>query len=215
MSQQTRLAALILAVATATVGSPVRAQDTTVSKGDVKIDRINPDSLRMQMRKLWVSNAIWMREYIVNTIEADFSLDAATQRLARNQEEIGNEFAKFYGAQTGAQITTLLKQHSNLVSQMITAVRARNSDSLRAADQRWVANANEMATVLSKANPNWTYDRTQPLLADALSLTAQQTKARLDRNWNQDVELFDKVLEKQLIVADAFSDGIIKQFPNK
>jgi hypothetical protein len=217
MFQRTRLAALILAIAAASLSAPAKAQDPTVSKGDVKIpDRINADSLRLQMRKLWVSNAIWMREYIVNTIGADLSLDAATRRLARNQEEIGRAFATFYGPEVGNKVTTLLKQHSSLVSQMIAAVRAGNRDSLRATDQRWTTNAKELATVLSTANPdNWSLASTQPLLADALNSTATMTRARLEREWNIDVEEFDKVLERSLVIADAISGGIIKQFPNK
>ena len=217
MLQHTRLAALILAIATAGIAPSPGAQVPTTSKGDVKIpDRINADSLRMQMRKLWVSNAIWMREYIVNTVEADLSLDAATKRLTRNQEEIGRAFATYYGAEVGNKVTTLLKQHSSLVSQMIAAVRAGKRDSLRATDQRWTTNARELATVLSTANPdNWSLASTQPVLADALNSTATMTRARLEREWNIDVEEFDKVLERSLVIADAISGGIIKQFPNK
>ena len=216
MLQHRRLAALILALAIAGIAPSPQAQVPTTSKGDVKIpDHINADSLRVGMRKLWVSNAIWMREYIVNTIEADFSLDAASRRLARNQEDIGKALATFYGTEVGTKVTTLLKEHSSLVSQMIVAVRAKNSDSLKAADQRWTANANALATVLSTANPNWSFTTTQPLLADALSNTALLTKARLDRDYNLDVETFDRILERSLAVADTMSDGILKQFPNK
>ena len=215
MSQHTRLA-LILAFAAASIAPSTQAQVPTTSKGDVKIpDRINADSLRLNQRKLWVSNAIWMREYIVNTIEADPSLDAATKRLSRNQDDIGNSLTPFYGAEVGTKVTTLLKQHSSLVSEMIAAVREKNSTKLKAADQKWTANANDLATVLGTANPNWSFTNTQPLLADALSMTALQTKARLDRDYALDVETFDRILERSLMVADAFSDGIIKQFPNK
>lgn len=216
MPYSARAAALLLTIAAATFASRTDAQVPTTSKGEVTPDRTSAVQLRVAMRKLWVSNAIWMREYIVNTIEADFSLPAATQRLDRNQTEIGNAFATFYGAEVGTKVTNLLRQHSTLVSQMITSVRASNSDSLRAADARWTRNAQEFATVLSTANPvNWTYDRTNPLLADALSMTAQMTRQRLERDWNGDVATFDKILERSLVIADAVSDGIIKQFPNK
>jgi len=216
MSQHTRLAALILAVAIAGIAPSPQAQVPTTSKGDVKIpDHINADSLKVGMRKLWVGNAIWMREYIVNTIEADPSLDAAARRLAKNQEDIGHALSQFYGPEVGNKVTTLLKQHSSLVSEMIAAVRAKSSVKLKEADQKWTTNANELATVLGTANPNWSFTTTQPLLADALSNTALLTKSRLDRDYNLDVETFDRILERSLTVADAVSNGIIKQFPNK
>jgi hypothetical protein len=216
MSQHTRLAALTLAIAIAGIAPSAKAQVPTTSKGDVKIpDRINADSLRMGMRKLWVSNAIWMREYIVNTIEGDPSLDAATRRLAKNQQDIGNALTPFYGTEVGTKVTNLLKQHSTMVSEMVAAARSGNSAKLKEAEQRWVTNANELAGVLFSANPNWSLTTTQPLFNDALSMTALQTKARLDRDYNLDVETFDRILERSLTVADSMSDGIIKQFPNK
>ena len=219
MSYSTRAAALLVAVAAATfatIAPSARAQDTAISKGDVKVpDRINADELRMQMRKLWVSNAIWMREYIVNTIEADFSLDAATKRLAKNQDDIGRALVPYYGTETGTKLTTLLKQHSTLVGEMIGAVRAKDQTKLHAAENRWTTNANDLATLLSGANPNWPMTTLYPMISESLNLTSEETKARLERKFDLDVETFDKILAQSLKVADAFSDGIIKQFPNK
>ena len=213
MRYSIRVAALLLTAAS--LSAPAGAQVPTTSTGDVKVDRINVDQLRSQMRKLWVGNAIWMREYIVNTIEADPSLDAATTRLAKSQQEIGRALVPYYGNDVAAKVTTLLNQHTTIVSEMIAAARAKNTANLKVAEQRWTANANELATVLSTANPNWAMTTVQPMIGDALSLTALETKARLDRNYQLDVETFDRILEKSLAVADTFSEGIIKQFPNK
>ena len=215
MSYSTRAAALLLTIIAATSAPRASAQVPTTSAGDVKVDRINVDLLRSTMRKLWVSNAIWMREYIVNTVEADFSLDAATQRLARNQDEIGRELGMYYGTETGTKVTTLLKQHTTLVSEMIQAIRAKDQTKLHDAENRWTTNANDMATLLSAANPNWPMTTLYPMISESLNLTAEQTKARLNKDYNLDVVTFDKILERSLVVADTFSDGIIKQFPNK
>lgn len=213
MRYSTRSMALLLVAAT--LSSPAAAQVPTTSAGDVTVDRINVDQLRAGMRKLWVSNAIWMREYIVNTIEADPSLDAATTRLAKNQQEIGRALVPYYGNDVAAKVTTLLNQHTTIVSEMIAAARTKNMTNLKTAEQRWTANANELATVLSTANPNWPLTTLQPMIGDALGLTALETKARLDRDYQLDVDTFDRILEKSLTVADAMSEGIIKQFPNK
>jgi len=218
MLNSTRAAALLLTIAAATsaITPSARAQVPTTSKGDVKVpDRINADQLRMEMRKLWVSNAIWMREFIVNTVEADFSLDAASKRLAKNQDDIGRALVPYYGTETGTKVTTTLKQHTAIVSEMIQAVRAKDRTKLKDAEQRWNTNANDLATLLSEANPNWPMTSLHPMLTEALSLTAVETKSRLDRDFALDVETFDKILAQSLKVADAFSDGIIKQFPNK
>ena len=48
-----------------------------------------------------------------------------------------------------------------------------------------------------------------------LSTTTDEVVARLSKNWDQDVRAFDAVYEHILHMADALSDGIVKQFPDK
>ena len=217
MPYSARAAALLLTIAAATFASRTDAQVPTTSKGEVAPpDRINADQLRVAMRKLWVSNAIWMREYIVNTIEADLSLDAASKRLAKSQDDIGRAFAPFYGAATGSKVTVLLRQHTSLVSDMIEASRAKNSAKLTEADKRWRANADSITTLLSTVNPtSWAMATIQPVLAEGMNLTVAETNARLKRDYNADIETFDTILAQSLKLADMLSDGIIKQFPKK
>ena len=217
MPYSARAAALLLTIAAATFASRTDAQVPTTSKGEVAIsDSIKPDQLRLAMRKLWVSNAIWMREYIVNTIEGDLSLDAASKRLAKSQDEIGRAFTPFYGAETGSKVTTLLRQHTSLVREMIEASMAKNSAKLTEADKRWRANADSITTLLSTVNPtNWPMATIQPVLAEGINLTVTETNARLKRDYNADVETFDTILAQSLTLADMLSDGIIKQFPKK
>lgn len=217
MPYSARAAALLLTIAVATVASRTDAQVPTTSKGEVAHpDPIYANDLRVGMRKLWVSNAIWMREYIVNTIEADLSLDAASKRLAKSQDDIGRAFAPFYGAETGSKVTTLLRQHTSLVREMIEASMAKNTAKLTEADKRWRANADSIATLLSTVNPtNWPMATIQPVLVGGMNLTIAETNARLKRDYNADVETFDTILAQSLNLADILSDGIIKQFPNK
>ena len=216
MRYSARAAALLLTIAVATVASRTDAQVPTTSKGEVAHpDPIYANDLRVGMRKLWVSNAIWMREYIVNTIGADLSLDAASKRLAKSQDDIGRAFAPFYGAETGSKVTTLLRQHTSLVKEMIEASMAKNTAKLTEADKRWRANADSIATLLSTVNPtNWPMATIQPVLTGGMNLTIAETNARLKRDYNKDVETFDNILATSLNLADMLSDGIIKQFPN-
>ena len=217
MPYSARAAALLLTIAVATVASRTDAQVPTTSKGEVAHpDPIYANDLRVGMRKLWVSNAIWMREYIVNTIGGDLSLDAASKRLAKSQDDIGRAFAPFYGAETGSKVTTLLRQHTSLVREMIEASMAKNTAKLTEADKQWRANADSIATLLSTVNPtNWPMATIQPVLVGGMNLSIAETNARLKRDYNADVETFDTILAQSLKLADMLSDGIIKQFPNK
>jgi hypothetical protein len=48
-----------------------------------------------------------------------------------------------------------------------------------------------------------------------LSTTTDEVVARLTKNWDEDVRAFDRVYDHILMMADALSEGIIKQFPTK
>ena len=217
MPYSARAAALLMTIAVATFASRTDAQVPTTSKGDVAhMDPIKANELRVTMRKLWVSNAIWMREYIVNTIGGDLSLDAASKRLAKSQDDIGRAFAPFYGAETGTKVTTLLRQHTSLVKEMIEASMAKDTAKLKESDKRWRANADSITTLLSTVNPtNWPMATIQPVVVGGMNLTITETNARLKRDYNADVEAFDTILAQSLNLADMLSNGIIKQFPNK
>ena len=217
MPYSARAAALLMTIAVATFASRTDAQVPTTSKGEVAHpDPIYANDLSVGMRKLWVSNAIWMREYIVNTIGGDLSLDAASKRLAKSQDDIGRAFAPFYGAETGTKVTTLLRQHTSLVKEMIEASMAKDTAKLKESDKRWRANADSITTLLSTVNPtNWPMATIQPVLVGGMNLTIAETNARLKRDYNADVETFDTILAQSLNLADMLSNGIIKQFPTK
>ena len=48
-----------------------------------------------------------------------------------------------------------------------------------------------------------------------LSTTTDEVVARMTKNWDADVQSFDAVYQHILMMADALSDGIVKQFPAK
>ena len=99
-------------------------------------------------------------------------LDAASKRLAKSQDDIGRAFTPFYGAETGSKVTTLLRQHTSLVKEMIEASMAKDTAKLKEADKRWRANADSITTVLSTVNPtNWPMATIQPVLVAGMNLT--------------------------------------------
>jgi len=207
--------ALALALVTAGTARSAEAQYPTASKGDVAIDRLNAEKLRAGMRKLWADHVIWTREYIANAIEEDGSADAAAARLMKNQEDIGNAIVPYYGKEAGAKLTGLLKDHITIATQVVGAAKAKDNAKLADADKRWKANATDIATFLSGANPNWPKAELVKMLNEHLALTTQEATARLEKNWAGDVAAFDKIFDQAMHMADALTDGIVKQFPNK
>lgn len=169
--------------------------------------------LRQSMRKLWSDHVIWTRQYIVAAAQDDPSAQAASVRLLRNQEDLGNAIVPFYGSAAGARLTELLKQHILIAVDLVTAAKAGDNAKQSDADRRWHQNAADIATFLSGANPNWPRQTLLTMLNEHLAVTTQEAVNRLQKNWNADVTTFDRIFSQSLMMADALSDGIVKQFP--
>jgi hypothetical protein len=178
-------------------------------------DASAPMELRQDMRKLWTDHVVWTRAYVVAAIGDQPDQQAAANRLMKNQEDIGAAVAQFYGKPAGDQLTTLLKEHISIAVDLIKAAKASDKAGQDAADRKWHDNANAIADFLSKANPNWPKATLVELMNVHLSTTTAVVVARLQKNWDEDVKAYDAVYDHILTMADALTNGIAKQFPDK
>ncbi len=172
-------------------------------------------SLKLAMRKLWSDHVFWTREYIVAAIVDTPNANEAAARLLRNQEDIGNAIIPFYGQQAGAKLTELLKQHIMGAVDLVATAKSGDQKKFADADMKWTKNADEIASFLSGANPNWPKKDVTDLLYLHLKLTKEEATAVLTKKWNDAVKKFDEIYTEIIVLADALTDGIIKQFPNK
>lgn len=172
-------------------------------------------SLRLAMRRLWSDHVIWTRQYVVAAIDDRPEAGAAATRLLKNQDDLGAAVASFYGDAAGTQLTDLLKQHITIAVEIIDAAKKKDSVRFGTANSAWDRNADEIAGLLSSANPNWPRADVRDLLMQHLNLTRDEVTAHLKRRRAADVKAFDLIQTEILTVADVLSDGIIKQFPER
>jgi len=172
-------------------------------------------TFRQDMRTLWSDHVMWTRDYIVAAVGDQPDQQAAATRLMKNQEDIGAAVATYYGQPAGAKLTELLKAHISIAVDLIKAAKAGDTAKQQQADRLWHRNAEDIADFLSKANPNWPRATLVTMMNTHLSTTTDEVVARLTKNWEQDVRAFDAVYRHILMMSDALSEGIIKQFPNK
>jgi len=168
------------------------------------------------MRKLWEDHINWTRLFIVSATANLPDKDATTNRLLQNQVDIGNAVKPYYGDAAGNQLTTLLKEHITTAAELVTAAKANDTAKMEDAKKRWFANADQIASFLSKANPkNWSNAEMQKMMHDHLNLTTAEVQARLKGDWAADIAAYERVHEQILHMADMLSAGIINQFPEK
>src|SRR6476661_10573069 len=129
------------------------------------------EPVRVALRKLWSDHVIWTREYIVAAVGDRPEAGAAAERLLRNQDDIGAAILPYYGQAAGDQLTKLLKEHIMIAVDLVDAAKKGDNAAFAGHDQRWSANAGEIARFLAGANPNWPEKDVTDLLSLHLKLT--------------------------------------------
>lgn len=172
-------------------------------------------SLKTNLRRLWADHVIWTRQYIVAFAGDTPDVGAAANRLLKNQEHIGAAIVPFYGEPAGAKLTDLLKQHILIAVDLLKAAKASDDAGFQQQDQKWSRNAEDIATLLSGANPNWPKNDVLDLLSVHLKLTKDEAVARLTGKWDDDVVAFDDIFTEIMTVSDTLAEGIMRQFPDR
>ena len=71
-----------------------------------------------------------------------------------------------------------------------------------------------MAIAFSSINPFYPREQLRQMLYKHLSLTTDEINARLKKDFSADIKAYDMVQKEILDMANFFSNGIVRQFPN-
>lgn len=133
-----------------TTAAPIKPSTTAIlSSPAVK--------LQGDLRKLWIDHTVWTRSYIVSALGGLEDQKDVLARLLRNQQDIGNTIKPYYGEEAGNKLAALLRDHILIAGQLIEAAKSRNQADYQKYDKAWHQNADDIAKLLSGANPNWSY----------------------------------------------------------
>jgi hypothetical protein len=179
---------------------------------------LSPKALALHdgMRKLWEDHITWTRLAIISLEGGTPDTEATVGRLLQNQTDIGDAVKPFYGAAAGNALTALLREHILIAAEVIAAAKAGDQAKLADAQARWVANADQIAAFLNRANPRfWKLRVMKAEMHMHLKLTTDEAVAHLQGNYPADVAAYDAVHEHILHMADLLSNGLIQQFPHR
>jgi hypothetical protein len=186
----------------------LHANEATVTRKEL--------ALRNGMRALWEDHVTWTRLAVISLVAGTPDTEATVARLLKNQTDIGNAIKPFYGRAAGDAFTGELRKHILIAADLIAAAKAGDQAKVAAEQARWRANADDIATFLSNANPqHWKRGTVRAMLNEHLRLTTQEVVARLEGKWAADVAAYDRIHQHALGMADTLSTGIVDQFPKR
>lgn len=173
--------------------------------------------LHAAMRALWHGHIVTTRDYAL-AVFAGNQADAkkAADAVVANAKDITGAVAGFYGQAAGDGLLKLLAGHWAGVKALTDSAHAKNAAGENKAMDELGANAGEIAKFLAGANPNWK----EADLQGALIMHGGDHKKQVDlmaakAPQADQAAAWSEMQHHMDTIADALSDGIAKQFPDK
>jgi hypothetical protein len=195
--------------------APPRANAAGEAKAAPTAPTMSANDLRNGMRKLWSEHTIYTHSYIVSALSGSPDLPVVTQRLLRNQDDIGGAIKPIYGDEAGKKLSALLRDHILIAADIVKAAKANDTKAVEADQKKWRKNGDDIAAFLASANPQWKQVALTDMLQKHLDFVTQQVVARIKGDWAADIKASDAGYDHMMMFADMLSDGIIKQNPKK
>ena len=176
----------------------------------------NRMELRSALRDLWVGHIFWGRNVVLMTKFRDpGATKIAEDQVVQDAKDIANSIVPFYGKDAGDKLFTLLAGHYGAVKEYMTADFADNKDAKTAAIDKLNKNADEIATFLSSANPNWPKSTVLPALVAHGGHHVAQIDAIHKKDFATEAKVWNAMKMHIYVIADVLADGIVKQFGTK
>ncbi|MGH8482545.1 MAG: hypothetical protein ACRES8_08790 [Nevskiaceae bacterium] len=163
------------------------------------------------LRDLWIGHVFWVRNVAVATLSGNAAAaKAAEEQVVTNAKQIAGAIEPFYGKAAADQLFGLLAGHYGAVKEYLNA---RGKPAEDAAWKKLGANADQIATFLSGANPNLAKDTLLSLLVAHGGHHVQQIQQLRARDYAGEARTWEAMKQHMYVIADALTGAIARQFP--
>ncbi|MGE7664565.1 hypothetical protein ACQKMN_02505 [Ureibacillus composti] len=184
-----------------------KQQENCVSQAAVDLMRDN--------RSLWEEHVAWTRMAIISLIFNLPDIQFVLTRLLKNATDMGEMLRPIYGDAAAAKYSSLIKEHLLIAADLVKAAIAGDNQAAQTAEQKWYANADEIAAFLSSVNPYLTEQEVKNMFYQHLALTKQEAATMIMKDYQKDIEIYDQIEKQARQMADMISDAMIKLYPEK
>jgi len=172
-------------------------------------------NLNNDLRKLWEQHVFWTKLVIMSIASGSPDIQLVSERLLKNATDFQKLFTPLYGPTASEKFKELLKDHLLIAADLVNAAKKKDNASVNLIEAKWYKNADEIADFFSRINPYWDRNDMRKMLYEHLVLVKSEAVSVLTNKYEDSISLFDKIEDQALIMADMFTEGILKQFPNK
>jgi len=185
---------------------PPRQQIHNISQAEV--------DYRNDMRSLWEEHVAWTRMAIISLTFNLPDVGFVIARLLKNATDMGNMVRRLYGDAAAAAYGNLIQQHLLIAADLVKKSLAGDTQGAADAERRWYANADQIAVFLSRLNPYLPEEMVRQMFYEHLALTKQEAVSMINKDYEKDIEAYDKIEKQARKMADTLSDAMVKLYPN-
>ena len=162
------------------------------------------------MRKLWSDHMQWTYATVDSFFNNETALQPSLDRLLKNQQDIGDAIAPFYGQSAGDGLAALLTEHIELAIPVLSAAQSGDQPALQMAIDDWHVNAEEIADFLTTADPvNWPSSEMRPMMEHHIDTTVTYAVDLLNRDYQQAIVDLDHAYEHMTEMSDVLAEGLV------
>ena len=169
---------------------------------------------RNDMRSLWEEHVAWTRMAIISLTFNLPDIDFVLTRLLRNATDMGNMIRRLYGDVVAETYGNLIKEHLLIAADLVKAAIAGDEQAAMTAEQKWYANADEIAVFLNSINPYLTEEAVREMFYHHLDLTKQEAVAMINKDYQKYIEVYEEIEKQARHMADTISDAMVKAYPS-
>lgn len=175
------------------------------------ISKAESDYVAMN-RLLWMEHVNWTRMTIISIVFQLPDLSFVQQRLLQNAADLGNCLRPFYGDKIADHYAQLIQEHLVIAAELVTAAVKGDTNTADAKEKQWYKNADDISSFLSSINPCLTKQALQNMFYTHLELTKNEAVTMIQKNYKEDVKVFDKIEAEALAMSDMIASAIVMQF---
>lgn len=163
-------------------------------------------------RLLWMEHVNWTRMTIISIVFGLPDLPFVQERLLRNATDLGNCLRPFYGDQIANRYTELIKDHLTIAAELVNAASKGDVVTAKLKEAEWYRNADDIVAFLTSINSYLHKDSLQQMFYEHLKLTKEEAVSMIQKNYKEDVAVFDQIEAEALAMSDMIASAIVCQF---
>jgi hypothetical protein len=169
--------------------------------------------LHDEWRMLWLQHVAKTRSTIFSAAYNSPDFQATAAKLLQNATDMGAALKPVYGDAVAAGFAKLIRDHLLIAINLVSAAKKGDTAAAAQIEKEWYANADDIAAFMAGINPYWPQQAVKDMLYTHLALTKAEAVAILTSDFAKSESVYDEIERQALGMADAISDGIVRQAP--